>query len=229
MNVDAEFLTKIQEDWPHGHQLILQLFLKYANYAVREITVLPKSRNPIFETPNRTFLSGMIRYGAVDYFLDRACQMKFLPGIKPRWIKLEGIVSALVLEGKYTSLIAHHLQTPNDPPRNSILRDYRRLLNERLRLNEQNPSLFEDAKKEPEPISPSSPINLTLVHGKDFAFLRIYNRRDKPKKFIPFSIDNIMALKPMKEAASVEAEQIADAEVKLKKHLEEIKKQQAQE
>jgi hypothetical protein len=237
MNINSNYITRIQEDWPHGHQLMIKLFLKYANFAVREITVMAKTRNPIFETPNRPFLSGMIRFGAVDYFLDRACKMNLLPGISPQWIPLtkgEGVVHALELQGKHTSLVAHHISTPNDPPRGSILRNYRRLLNHRCLLNEQNPALspeFEDSKNETTPAN--NLVNLTLVHGgkpSEFAYLRIYHRRDKPKKFIPFSNDNIMLLEPeSSRRGGVEQEQIADAEVELKKHLEEIKKQQAQE
>ena len=232
--MNTEFFNQIQEDWPHSHQLVLQLFLKHANLAVRETTVLANTRNPIFETPNRSFLSGMIRFGAVDYFLERACKMNLLPGIKPQWIPLtkgEGVVHALELQGKYTSLIAHHIATPNDPPRGSMLRNYRRLLNDRLKLNEQNPSLFEEDNKKILELKPSEirTVNLTLVHGKDFAFLRIYNRLDKPKKYVPFSNENIMVLKPAGSNANDEAEQIIEAEVQLKKHLQEIKKQQAQE
>lgn len=233
MNINSDSLTDIQEDWPHGHQLIIKLFLKYANQAVRETTVLANTRNPIFDTPNRPFLSGMIRFGAVDYFLERACKMKLLPGINPVWIPLtkgEGVVHALELQGKSTSLIAHHLSSPIDPPRGSILRNFRRLLNDRRISNARNPSLFGETKEE---IPPSDElINLTLVHGskpEDFAYLRIYHRLDKPQKYIPFSAENIMLLQPDTASGAVEEEQIAEAEVELKKHLKEIKKQQAQE
>lgn len=239
MNIDPEFFTKIQDEWPHGHQLILKLFLKYANTAVRELTVLANTRHPIFDTPNRPFLSGMLRYGAVDYFLHRACIMNLLPGITPQWVPLteaEGGVHALLLEGKHTSLIAHHLTFPDDAPRTSILRDCRRLLNERLRLNEQNPSLFDDRKAKPAPTGEPPKINLTLVHGgkpSEFAYLRIYHQRKHQKKYIPFSQNNIMLLEPITlvsdKTVHAEAEQIAEAEIQLKAHLKEITKKNAQE
>lgn len=239
--MDSELLTKIEEDWPLSNRLILELCLKQANHAIREMTVLANTRNPIFDTPNRAISAGMNRWIATDYFLEHACRMKYLPGIKPEWVslvrkkKVDGGVHVLELRGKHTSLIAHHLKTPLVTPRGSIFRDYRRLFNERTLTNERNISLFtednEKAKRELEALeSRLSLINLTLVHGgKDapFAALRIYHKSKKPKTYLSvFEFENIMLLEP---SDSGNEEHIIEAEIKLNEHFKELKKQQAQE
>lgn len=82
-------------------------------------------------------------------------------------------------------------------------------------------------------LAAASLVNLTIVHGgkaAPFAHMRIYYKRKKPKVYFSlFDNENIMLMEPLETAGSVEAEQIVEAEIKLKKHLEEIKKQQAQE
>src|SRR5204863_444291 len=151
-----------------------------------------------------------------------------LKGITPIWLDLtggEGGVAALELRGKYTSLIAHHLQLPDDCPRGSTLRNDKRL------WNQQNPILvgFPGAEEAEQP--ESSLINLLLVHGgrsAEFAFLRVYHSFDNARDFIPFS-GNIMLLEPETAASPGEAEQIAEAEIQLKEHLKKIRKNQAEE
>jgi hypothetical protein len=239
--MEAELLTKIEQDWPFTNRLMLQLCVKQSNHAIRELTVLRNTRNPIFDTPNRAISSGMNRWIATDYFLDRACKMGLLPGITSVWVplvkrkKVDGGPHALELRGKHTSLIALHLKTPIDSPRGSIFRDFRRLLNERRLQNQHFSSLFEEdnkrAKQEIEELEKrASLLNLTLTHGgKDapFAMLRVYHDATKPSVYVPvFSLENIMLLEP---SNSANEEQIQVAELKFSEHLKEIKKQQANE
>lgn len=218
MNSKLNYLTNIQHDWPVQHQLHLQLFLRYSYSAVYDLVYGPQ-RNVIFDTPNKAWFAGINGYGAVDYFLERACEMKLLPGIAPVWLSLtngENSISALELRGRYTSVVAHHIHFPDDTPRDSSLRDDKRL------FNQQNPLLpgisadNSDAK--------DSPINLTLVHGgkaAEFAFLRVYTSASQPSQFISVS-DNIMALAPPISGE----EEIKEAEIKLKEHLRNLRKQQ---
>ncbi len=219
MNSGGNFLTKIEQDWPLQHQLHLQLFIRYAYTAVYDLIYGPQTRSVIFSTPNRGWFAGINRYGAVDYFLERACEMKLLQGITPAWLPLtngENSIYALELRGKYTSTVAHHLHFPEDTPRGSTLRDEKRLYNQ---LNPSLPGFAEDSQD-----AEASPINLTLVHGgkaAEFAFLRVYTSAEQPGQFIPVT-GNVMAITPPASGN----EEIKEAEIKLKEHLKNFKKQQ---
>ena len=232
MKNNPSYLTKIQADWDITNLLHLQLLLRYAYTDVKEVT--RPDKNPVFSTPNRSFLAGMIRFGAVDYYLERGCAMGLLNGITPVWRDLKEPdandeakgatprgqgVRALELLGKHTSLISHHLQVPEDPPRGSKLRDDMRV------RNEQNPLLPAFADNQTPVIAP---IHLTLVHGNksaEFAFLRVYDNFQHANNFLPVG-ENIMQITPLSTAGTGGAEEIAEAEIKLKKHLKEFRQQQ---
>jgi len=155
-------------------------------------------------------VTGQIRWTFVDYFLERGCAVGTLSGITATWVPLSlngGGIQALELRGSETSIVAHHLQQPENPPRESGLRFERRLLNYR------NPMLpgFGDGEE-----VNTALINLTLVHGDksaEFAFLRVYDDPGNLQSFLRVS-DNLMVLPTL--VAPLEAEEVPLPTVGLK-------------
>src|SRR5208282_901000 len=136
MKSQSEFLTAIRDDWTPENIAGLVSAITAGYAAVIERT--NPSVDPIYDTPNLSLLQGYTRWNFVDSRLYRACDIGLITGIKPKWVPLTengtGIM-ALELQGRFTSLMAHHLQNAADPPRYSELRYDRRL------RNWQNPML----------------------------------------------------------------------------------------
>jgi len=196
MNIDSDFLTGIRNDWTNDNLVGLQSVLKSAYSQAASLT--SPLTNPLFETPNRPILLGFTRWFAVDSLLYRACQAGAFQGITARWLPLSNnhVIQALELRGAYTTVIPHHLQHPDDPPRPSVLRSTKRMENYRQ-------FLFGFATT---PDDDSTLINLTLVHGDqnaDFAFLRMYDDPQDSRHHVQFS-ENIMNLPTLVEPAEVE-------------------------
>jgi hypothetical protein len=149
-----------------------------------------------FATPNRHFLSGMVRYGAVDFFLADAAANGEIPGFEPKWISLTGTggVYALELIGPGVSIIAHHVQSPDDPPRDSILRFEKRASNQLLL-----PGMTEGS-------STPQIVSLTLVHGDklgEFAFLRIYTDPQDLRHYQDFGTNIMQPILAMNDEETV--------------------------
>lgn len=208
MNSKAEYLTAIQQDWTVQNLIGLQSILNAAYAKAGEVA--SSSREPAFGTPNRAFVTGQIRWSFVDYYLERGCAIGTLTGITASWVPLSlngGGIQALELRGKQTSVVAHHLQQPNSPPRESGLRFERRLLNYR---NPMLPGFSDDGE------SSAALINLTLTHGDkdaEFAFLRVYDNPENLQSYLRVS-DNLMIMPVLVEP--VEVEDVAPPAVGLK-------------
>jgi hypothetical protein len=198
MNSKAEYLTAIQQDWTVQNLVGLRSILNAAYAKAGEVASL--SRVPAFGTPNWAFLAGAIRWSFVDYYLERGCVIGTLTGISATWVPLSvngGGLQGLELRGERTSVLAHHLQQPEDPPRESDLRFERRLLNYR------NPMLpgFGDEEE-----ASGALINLTLVHGDrgaEFAYLRVYDNPENLRSYLRVS-DNLMVMPALVEPVEVE-------------------------
>lgn len=210
MTSKAEYLSAIREDWPDQNLLGLQSILRAA-YAKTEAETNP-AHDPVYGTPNRVVLNGFLRWFLLDSYLERGAQIGSLPGITSNWVPLSngGSIQALELRGQHTTLITHHLQHPDNPPRDSVLRF------EKCLMNFQNPMLpgFRDDSEPTE-----SPINLLLVHGDkdaEFAFLRVYDNPANVHSYLRVS-GNLMVLPALVEP--VEVEEVAEPSVGLKPHL----------
>ncbi len=210
MRDSEDYFSKIKADWPLRNLLGLKWCIQSAYSAVGAITA-PES-NAAFATPNRWFLSGILRFGFVDYYLEEGCRNGLLKGITPVWLKLtdgSGGMAALELRGTHTSLIAHHLAKSDDPPRDSKLRFEKRLMNQ---VSPMLPTLDEV------PTSSDRQVNLTLVHGDknaEFSFLRAYDNPTDLTSYVSV-FDNIMGLQEQSARLVVEAEEIAEPKVEIK-------------
>jgi hypothetical protein len=219
MNSRNDFLTAIQSDWTPENVSGLISTLNSAYRAVLDRT--NPDQDPLYDTPNLPLVRGYLRWAFVDSHLARACEIGVIKGIEPIWVDLtdrgSGIM-ALELTGKHTSLMAHHLQNPDDPPRYSELRYDRRV------QNWSNPMLPGFSADEPK----NGLIHLTLIHGDkdaEFAFLRIYNNPDELKTYTPAS-GNIME-NPAIDIAATETEQVDEPEIGLRENTD-TKRKKAQ-
>jgi hypothetical protein len=219
MKESRNYLTWVAEDWPQQNQRVLRQCLERA-YAIVESLSDPEAVE-MFRTPHRSFLAGMLRFGAVDYCLQQACELNLFIGISAEWVSLSGSgVMALELRGRRTSLVAHHLQNPQDPVRESNLRFEKRLANY---MNPVLPGLGENSSKED-----LSLINLTLAHGDKspaFAFLRAYDDPDNRGQYIELSGNLMNDDRLITDVA--ESEQIQEFELRLKEGLDESTKKRA--
>jgi hypothetical protein len=198
MHSKAEYLTAIQQDWTAENLIGLQSILNAAYAKAGEVASL--SREPAFGTPNWAFLAGAIRWSFVDYYLERGCAIGTLTGINATWVPMAvngGGLQGLELRGMRTSVLAHRLQQPGDPPRESDLRFERRLLNYR---NPMLPGLGDEEE------ASVALINLTLVHGDrgaEFAYLRVYDNPENLRSYLRVS-DNLMLMPALVEPVEVE-------------------------
>jgi len=233
MKPPPTYLELIEKDWKNNLPG-LQKCLSLAYAAARKKTDAKIDAD--FASPNRAVLEGQVRWGMVDVFLERGCVNGLVKGVSPHWIATggRGGGKALELRAKNSAVIAFHLPFPEEPPRDSKVRTDMRVMNQ---LNQMLPSLGieESLEENGEDEQPSlfgwkenrdnRLINLTLVHGNklgEFAFLRVYNRKDDLSSFIPI-FGNIMALPGI--VIPAESEPIADAQIGLKGNLQRKKKQ----
>ncbi len=106
MQNETDYLTKIKEGYPRSHLIDIQLVIQYAYRAVLDLTS-GKGANPIFDTPQKEWFSGLLRYIAVDSFLERACgEMKLLKGISPVWSPLTDSESGVLGSAARERMIA---------------------------------------------------------------------------------------------------------------------------
>lgn len=210
MTSKADYLTAIRADWPDQNLIGLQSILR-ATYAKTDAETNP-ALDAVYGTPNRVVLNGFLRWFLLDSYLERGVQIGTLSGITAAWVPLSngGGIQALELRGKHTTLITHHLQHPDNPPRDSVLRF------EKCLMNFQNPMLpgFRDDSEPTE-----SPINLLLVHGDkdaEFAFLRVYDNPENVHSYLCVS-NNLMVLPAL--VAPIEVEEVVEPTVSLKPHL----------
>jgi len=222
MNPQPLYLEKIHSDLEtnlSGFQTCLA-----AAYAAAR-----KKTDPIsdadFDSPNQASLEGFIRWGFIDTYLARGCSTGLLKGLTAHWMptcKGQGGIQALELRGRYTALAAHHLQFPQDAPRESEIRTDMRVLNE---MNPMLPnfdaSIQEEIEADPDLFNWKSArdkrlINVTLVHGskkEEFAYFRVYDRKDDLSSYIS-TFGNIMALPVILKP--LESEHVKDPEIGLK-------------
>lgn len=210
-----DFLTRVREDWDEINLAALREAVAQAYSATSDLT--DPTRNPLFATPNQPMLAGINRWGFVDKFLEIACMSGKLRGIEAVWVPLmkkgAGGAHALELRGKNTCVVPFHLSDPEETPRDSNLREEKRL------FNHLNPTLlgFEEASE----VDTSSLINLTLVHGDkspDFAFLRAYHNPEEKGAYVPVS-ENLMASAPAVLVPKVDAEEVSEPEIQLQPAL----------
>lgn len=207
--MSADFLTKIADDWDSFNLAGLQYCLRQA-YELTDALSNP-DRNAHFATPNRHMIAGTMRWGFVEKCLHDGCLNGRLRGIQPRWVPLSSKtasgVHALELVGRTTCVTPFHLTDADEAPRESSHRAEKRLFNQ---LNPLLPT-FAD-----EQVDTISLLNLILVHGDknaEFAFLRAYHDPEERGAFVPVS-DNII-LSTALVSQPVEAEEVAEAEIKL--------------
>jgi hypothetical protein len=203
MNLDA----LIAEDWNYSN---LQGICRALNHTFSDVDALcDVDRNPCFSTPNRVFALGYNRWIIADYWMDQACKLEWIKGIKPEWeknTKSAGPIRTLVLHGTHTKLSVVHLAHPEETPRDSRMRY-------EGRLNNQNcPYLLgwdESAIK-----SPSAPIELVLVYGDksaEFAFLRAYNNSEDLTSYRDVT-SNLFTLSP---SIRIDGEIVPDIKIDL--------------
>ena len=210
-----DYFAAVEEDWDLFARAGLRASLQSAYQALREKS--DPLADPTFSSPNAPMVTGVMRWMYVDHHLERGCQMGWMPGITAHWFNLgDGGVSALELRGKYTSLTAFHLASPEAPIRDSRLRFEKRLINQ---MNPHFPQ-WENQGMESERAT-VQPVNLVLVHGgkkADFAFLRVYHDPEDLQQFITMST-NIIG-EPSVPLA-VDSEAVEESEPKLKDDPEE--------
>ena len=155
----------------------------------------------------------------------QGCRTGLLKGITAHWMptcKGQGGIQALELRGRYTALAAHHLQFPQDAPRESEIRTDMRVLNEmNLLLPNFDDAVQNEIETDPDLFNWQSVrdkrlINVTLVHGNkrgEFAHFRDYDRKDDLSSYIS-TFGNIMALPVIVQP--LESEPVKDAEIGLK-------------
>lgn len=176
----------VRLDWTPKNLIGIQRTLRIAYNAVDDVCDV--RRHPFFATPNRAYGVGYNRWLAIDYHLKQACDSGVLSGITASWIPLggKGGLQALELRGAFTSVLAIHLQDPDETPRDSDYRYDKRVSNERYPLL----AGFEQTEE-----TPGQLLNLLLVHGDknaEFAFLRAYDDPDNRASCTPLT-ENLMA------------------------------------
>lgn len=210
-----DFLTKARHDWDEVNLSALKRVIVQAYAATADLT--DPAKNPLFDTPNQPMLAGTNRWGLMDRFLEGACKDGTFHGIEAVWLPLSkkgtGGIHALELRGKHTCVIPFHLSDPEDVPRDSNLREEKRL------FNHHNPMLqgFEEAPD----ADTSGLINLILVHGDktaEFAFLRAYHDPEQKGAYISVT-DNLMVSTPAVLVPKVDAEEVAEPEIQLQPAL----------
>lgn len=187
----------VQQDWTPSNLMGLQRALRMAYGSVAD--ACDPRRHAFYETRNRTYGVGYARWLAVDFYLKQACEAGWLTGIAAEWVPLggKGSICALELRGLYTSVLAIHLQEPDETPRDSDYRYDKRVSNEKYPLL----AGFEEFE------APSQLLNLLLVHGDkdaEFAALRAYDDPNNRSSFTSFSA-NIMVGAPLPVADDSEA------------------------
>lgn len=175
----------VQQDWTPSNLMGLQRALRMAYGSVAD--ACDPRRHAFYDTQNRAYGVGYARWLAVDFYLKQACDASWLSGITAEWVPLggKGSLCAMELRGLYTSVLAIHLQEPDETPRESDYRYDKRVSNERYPLL----AGFEQLE------APSQLLNLLLVHGDksaEFAELRAYDDPDNRASFTSFT-GNIMA------------------------------------
>jgi hypothetical protein len=203
MKEGLKFLTEVAHDWPECNLATIQQVLREADEATRART--DKIADPLLDSPNLPNVQGQMRWLLVGKGLELAVSAKRFSGIEARWIPLGG-ASALELCGKYTTVVACHLQYENETPRESEHRKSQRAANESCPMLQG----FEDPKPD------EDRIRLILAHGgkkAEFAFLRVYYDQEKPALYWELS-KNIMHMPVL--LPSLETEPVAEPTVRLK-------------
>lgn len=188
--------TLVQQDWTPSNLMGLQRALRMAYNSVTD--ACDSRRHAFYDTQNRAYGVGYARWLAVDFYLKQACDAGWLTGIAAEWIPLGGKGGLCVLElrGRYTSVLAIHLQKPDETPRDSDYRYDKRVSNEKYPLLEG----FEQLE------APSQLLNLLLVHGDknaEFAELRAYDDPDNRASCTSFT-GNIMDGAPLPVVDDIE-------------------------
>jgi hypothetical protein len=173
------FINLIKQDWPDQNLQILKYCKELAEKAVEErMADYPP-------TPHQPFIRGVMVWDRLDYYLDRAAKDHLFEGITSEWVPYQG-AQILELRGKYSSVTACHVLSPDDAPKESD-RGYRK--NNRAK-NQKNLELFKEYET---PDSEEEPYHVIFQHGSrdgDFGFLRIYLE----DKDIPVITLNIMLM-----------------------------------
>jgi hypothetical protein len=210
MNAD-DFLTDLDSDWNEENLRRLRASIAASYMMARDMTN-PKL-NPYFASPNHKYLQGYSRWFLLDSHLAKACQTGFIAGLEPYWVSFDnaaGRIMSLEIRGRNTAVMAAHFQKPSDPLRESKLRFGRCSVNQGKTTNFLPGFELEERSAE-------GLLNITLAHGDknaEFAYFRVYNDPFNLRSHLQLS-SNLMS-KPY-GVPSVEAEEVKEASIVLKK------------
>ncbi|MBC7366218.1 MAG: hypothetical protein H7343_05290 [Undibacterium sp.] len=203
MNLGA----RISADWNEKNQLGVRRALERMFQSVDALC--DPDRHPFFDTPNRVFALGYNRWIIADYWMEQACKLGWIEGIKPVWeknMRSTGPIRTLVLHGAHTKVSVVHLSAPDESPRESRMRYEGRV------DNESCPYLI--GWDEAAVTRLAGPINLVLVYGDkaaEFAFLRAFNNSEDLSSYRDVT-NNLFALT---RSIQIDGESVSEIKIDL--------------